>query len=113
MKKDSPPIKKTLDDFFQIIISVVSEGTSDSYALMVMDNFNKKNMKQFPFLKYIRTSRGKVEIGEQVNAVHPKLMAKYVLKLMNTLFSDLFRHLVRKKLSVGLYEDLKRLGVEF
>ncbi len=113
MKTASHELKKTLDDFFGIIISVVSEDTSDSYALMVMEKFNKKNEKDFPFLRYVRTRRGKIEIRDKINGVSPKFVAKYVKKLMDGPFSDLFRHLVRKKLSVGLYEDLKRLGVDF
>jgi len=104
--------QQILTNFFVAIVRVVSEGTSDKYAVMVIKNFDKVNKKKFPFLRYIDFQLGKIIVNEKINSIDPKLVSKFITKLMDSLFSDLFKHLIRKKISVGLYEDLKKLGVK-
>ena len=100
-----------LTNFFEAVSGVVSEGTSDTYAAMVITKFNKQISSEFPFVKYIHLHTNKVKIDKEINSVSVKLIGKFISKLINSLFSDLFKHLIRRQLDLGLLEDLKSLGV--
>ena len=104
--------QKILKDFFDTIISIVSQGTSDTYATMLLMRFNKKNASDFPFVKYINLQKKKTEINKKINSINSKLVAKYITKLVNSIFSDLFKHLLKREMSVELLKDFKKLGVK-
>jgi len=103
--------KEILEHFFDVILGVVSEGTSDNYALMVISQFSKKISKDFPFVKYF-SIKNSVKVDEKINRVDHKKVSKFITKLMDSLFSDLFKHLVKRKMDENLYNDLKLIGVK-
>ena len=106
------PNQQILKKFFETIISIVSQGTSDTYAAMVLMRFNKKNTSDFPFVKYINLYSKKIKINRKINSINSKLVAKYITKLVNNIFSDLFKHLLKKKMGIDLLKDFKKLGVK-
>jgi len=100
-----------LTSFFESVSGVVSEGTSDTYAAMVITKFNKSSSSQFPFVKYIHLHSNKVKIDKEINSVNVKKIGKFISNLINSLFSDLFKHLIRRQLGMSLLDDLEKLGV--
>ena len=104
--------QQILKKFFETIIKIVSQGTSDTYAAMVLMRFNKKNTSYFPFVKYINLYSKKIKINQEINSTNSKLVAKYITKLVDTIFSDLFKHLLKKEMSVDLLKDFRKLGVK-
>ena len=109
--------QQILTNFFRDIITVVSEGTSDSYAIMVISRFKKDNIKNFPFLEHVSLRpngqlSSSIEVSSKVDSVNPVLVRKFLTKLISSLFSDLFKHLLKRKMSTELYRDLKELGVD-
>jgi len=104
--------QKILTDFFRSLVKIVSGGTSDSYAILVIKIFVKKHTREFPFAKHIHIDLEEIKISKEINSVNPKLVGKLLSKLINSLFSDLFKHLVKRKISVELYEDLENIGVK-
>ena len=76
------------------------------------EKFNKKNISDFPFIKYINLQKKKIKINKKINSINSKLVTKYITKLVNSIFSDLFRHLLKKKMSLELLKDFKKLGVK-
>ena len=50
--------------------------------------------------------------NRKINSVNSKLLAKYITKLVNSIFSDLFKHLLKKKMDIELLKDFKKLGVK-
>ena len=101
-----------LKNFFNTIIDIVSQGTSDKYASMVLMRFNKKNISDFTFIKYIDLYSKKIKINQEINSINSKLIAKYITKLVNSIFSDLFKHLLKRKMGIDLLKDFKKLGVK-
>jgi len=104
--------QEILQYFLGTICRLVSEGTSDTYAAMVMTKFNRSNIKKFPFVNYIYIHSNKVNVDKKVNSVSPKLIGGFIKKLINSLFSDLFKHLIKRELEAGLLADLKFIGVK-
>lgn len=100
-----------MKNFIGAICRVVSEGTSDDYASMVINDFNKSNSAKFPFVKHIHLYPDRVTVGKEVNSVDSKIIGKFIKKIINSLFSDLFKRLVKRELGVGLLDDLKGIGV--
>ena len=116
-KLDTMPIRHSnqeiLQGFLGIICRLVSKGTSDTYAAMVIGNFNKKNSVEFSFVRYIHIHSNKVEIDKEINSIDSKLVGKFINNLINSLFSDLFKHLIKMEFSSRLLNDLKSLDVRF
>lgn len=104
--------QKILKNFIGAICRVVSEGTSDTYATMVITKFNKSNSAKFHFVEYIHLGSNKIRIDEEVNSVSPRLIGRFIKKMVDSLFSDLFKRLVKRELGIGLLEDLKDIGVK-
>ena len=104
--------QEILTDFFESIIRIVSEGTSDSYAKLVLIDFNKRNRKDFPFVKYIHNDSKKIKVNEKINSVDSKLVSRFLNRLINSLFSELFKHLLKSKMNVKVCEELKEIGVK-
>ncbi|MBW2976456.1 hypothetical protein KY347_03345 [Candidatus Woesearchaeota archaeon] len=102
-----------LTEFLGAICKEVSRGSSDKYALMVLKRFNKSNVKEFSFIRYINLFRGKVKISKEINSIDRKLIGKFIKKMADSIFSDLFKHLVKKNLSTELLENLRNMGVKF
>jgi len=50
--------------------------------------------------------------NQKINSVNSKLLAKYITKLVNSIFSDLFKYLLKKKMDIELLKDFKKLGVK-
>lgn len=104
--------QKILKNFIWAICRVVSEGSSDNYAIMVITQFNKSNSAKFPFVKHIHLSSNKIIVDKEVDLVSSKLIAAFIKNIINSLFSDLFKRLVKRQLGIGLLEDLKEIGVK-
>ena len=105
--------QEVLQNLLEAICRLVSEGTSDTYAAMVMTKFNRANIKKFPFVKHIHLYANGVKVGKKVNSNDPEFVGKFIKRLINSLFSDLFKHLITRKLDVGILDDLKSMGVRF
>jgi len=103
---------KILKNFFDTIIDIVSQGTSDTYAIMVLIKFNKKISSDFPLVKYINFNSKTIKINPKVDSLNSKIIAKYITKIVDSIFSDLFRHLLKKKMSLDLLDDFNKLGVK-
>ena len=104
--------QKILKNFIGAICRVVSEGTSDTYATMVIKKFNKSNNAEFPFVKYIHLDSNKIKVDGEINSVGSRSVGKFIKKMINTLFSDLFKRLVKRRLGIGLLGDLEDIGVK-
>jgi hypothetical protein len=104
--------QEILRNFMGAICRVVSEGTSDTYAAMVITKFSRSNSAKFPFVKHITLDSNKVQVDKKVDSVSPKLIGAFIKKMMDSLFSDLFKRLVKRQLGIGLLEDLKDIGVK-
>src|SRR3989338_4841936 len=87
--------QEILQNLLGAICRLVSEGTSYTYASMVMTKFNRANIKKFPFVKYIHMHLNKVNVDKKVNSVSPKFIGRFIKKMINSLFSDLFKHLIK------------------
>jgi|TARA_Y100000310_G_scaffold216244_1_gene217256 hypothetical protein len=101
-----------LANFIGSVCNVVSEGTSDRYAIMILNKFNKSVKAQFPLVKYIHIRHNKVNINKEINSIDSKVIAKYIKKIMSSLFSHLFMRLVKRELDVSLLHDLQDIGVK-
>ncbi|MAE42803.1 hypothetical protein CMO93_03455 [Candidatus Woesearchaeota archaeon] len=104
--------QKILTDFLETIIQLVSKGTSDTYAAMVIMKFTERSSAKFPFARYIHVDSNKIKINPKINSVDPKLIANFINKEINTLFSDLFRHLLKREMGAIVYDELKEIGVK-
>ena len=104
--------EEILTHFFETIVRIVSEGTSDTYTAMILMKFSSKNRSDFPFVKYIKIGPSQIEIDKKINSVNSKLMGRYITKLIDSLFSHLFKHLLKRKMNAELYKDLKKLSVK-
>ncbi|MEK6949806.1 MAG: hypothetical protein AABX34_06290, partial [Nanoarchaeota archaeon] len=60
----------------EAICRLVSEGTSDTYATMVMTKFNRANIKKFPFVKHIHLYANGVKVDKKVNSSDPEFVGK-------------------------------------
>ena len=103
--------QEILTNFLEAICRIVSEGTSDTYAAMVIRKFNKSNSKEFPVVKYIHFEANRFNVDKKVNNINPKFIGKFIKKIINSLFSDLFKRMVKREIDVGLLRDLKSIGV--
>ena len=103
--------QKVAHDFLSTIVKVTSPGASDKYVLMVLNKFCKNNEEFFPFLKYIHINLSGIKVDSKINSVNPKFLGKFFKVLVNTLFSDLFAILIRRKLNPKLEKDLEAMGV--
>lgn len=97
----------------EAICRFVSEGSSNRYATMVLRKFNKNSSLEFPFVKYIDIYSNRIDVDEELNSINNKDVGRYIIRLTNSLFSDIFKRLIKRQLGVGLLEDLKQMGVKF
>ncbi len=104
--------KAIIEELLDIIVRIVSEGSSYQYILMVLSKFVQSHIEEFPFAAHIHIDLHGIKVGEEINSADPQLVGKFLKVMINTLFSDLFMHLVSRKLPKGLIEDLEYLGVE-
>ena len=105
--------QRVIKHFLEAICRVVSEGSSDTYAVMILKKFNKEVSSEFPFVKDMHLYSNRIEVSENINSVNKKAIGNYIKKLMNSLFSDLFKRLLKREIGIGLLEDLKEIGVRF
>mgnify|MGYP001563982284 CR=1 FL=1 len=105
--------QEILQNFLGAICKLVSKGTSDKYATMVISRFNKSNSAEFPFVEHIRLYSNRVKVDKEVNSNDPKLVGKFIKMLIDSLFSDLFKHLIKRYVNKGLLVDLESIGVRF
>lgn len=91
----------------------MSHGSSDNYAEMVLKKFIKDKSAKYTFLNLIDTNTLKsgVKIDPKINTVQQQLIGQFISDLNNTLFSDLFRHLLASSLTPELVNELKQMGV--
>lgn len=108
--------KDILTKFIASIIKVVTGGTSEKYAVMILKKFIKNRKAKYDFLEYIDLSSldsaGNVKIDDQMNSAEPKEVGKFIDEMINSLFSDLFKQLLSREISAALLIDLKMLGVD-
>ena len=104
--------EEILKHFFETIVRIVSEGTYDTYTAMVLMKFCSKNRSNFPFVKYIEIEPHQVNIDKKINSVNSKFIGRYITILIDSLFSDLFKHMLKRKMDVELFKDLKNLSVK-
>lgn len=107
--------KEILTKFIASIIRVVTGGTSERYAVMILKKFIKNKKTKYAFLQYINldylNKAGSVKIDEQINSAEPKEVGQFIDEMINSLFSDLFKQLLSREISPALLIDLKMLGV--
>ena len=103
--------QRIMQDFFDNIVKIVSEGSSDKYVMMVLNKFVDVHKGIFPFLKYVSIDLNKIKVDKKINSVSHKLVGKFLKVLINSLFSQLFFLLVKRKIPLELAEDLKSLGI--
>lgn len=101
-----------IQDFFDNLVEIVSEGASDKYVLMVLRKFTERHAKSHPFLKYVHIDLKRIKVDKKINSVNPKLVGKFLKALVNSLFSHLFMLLVKRKIPPELAEDLESLGIK-
>lgn len=101
-----------LSEFFDTIIKLVSEGTADTYAVMVMKKITNEKKRRYPFLADLTFKKNTVIVSKDIDKYSPQDISAFITELIDSIFSDLFKHLLRKKMSEGLYKDLKQIGVE-
>ena len=116
MKRDNldqaaRPNDVIVKEFLDTIVKIVSEGSSYQYILMVLRKFMESHIEIFPFIKYLQINSDGIAVDKKINSVDPQLIGKLLKVLVNTMFSDLFMHLVKKKLPKGLSKDLDNMGV--
>ena len=107
--------KITLEKLLDSIIKVVSRGTSEKYAVMVIKKFINKHKSSYEFLNYVDISGNtheSIKIDDQINTAEPKEVGKFIEEMINSLFSDLFKQLLSREISSELLVDLKMLGVD-
>jgi len=104
--------KAIIEEFLDIIVRIVSEGSSYQYILMVLNKFVQSHLEEFPFANHIHIDLNGTKIGEEINSIDPRLIGKFLSIMVNTLFSGLFMHLVSRKLPKELIEDLEYLGLK-
>ncbi len=108
--------KEILTKFIASIVKVVTRGTSEKYAVMILKRFIKDQKTKYEFLEYIDltslNNAGSVKIGEEINAAEPKEVGKFIDEMIDSLFSDLFKQLLSREISPALLVDLKMLGVD-
>ena len=107
------PNDKVVLDFLDTIVKVTSPSASDKYVLMVLNKFCESNKEFFPLVQYIHISLNGIKIDRRLNHVEPKAIGKFLRVLINTLFSDLFMLMIKRKISSKLAQDLKNFGVQF
>ena len=101
-----------MQEFFDSLVKIVSEGASDKYVLMVLHKFVESHTKVYPFLKYVHIDLKKIKVNKKINSVNPKFIGGFLKFLINSLFSHLFMLLVKRKIPSELAEDLEFLGIK-
>ena len=105
--------EKVVKEFLETIVKVTSAGASDKYVLMVLSKFCESDAEFFPFVRHINISLDGIKINSRINSVDSKFIGKFLRVLINTLFSDLFMLLIKRKIDSQLAKDLKYFGVNF
>lgn len=100
-----------VDEFLNSIVKLVAQGSSDKYVLMVLGKFINGNKKTFPFLDCVCIDLKGISVDKKINSVNPRLIGKFLKILINSVFSELFMLLVKRKIPKALAKDLEALGV--
>ena len=103
---------KVVLEFLNTIVKVTSPGASNKYVLMVMNKFCESNKEFFPFVQHLHINLKGIKADSKLNSVEPKSIGKFLRVLINTLFSDLFMLMIKRKINSKLAKDLKYLGVK-
>lgn len=101
-----------MQDFFDNLVKIVSEGASDKYVLMVLHKFVERHIEVYPFLRYVHIDLKKIEVDKKINSIDPEFVGEFLKVLINSLFSHLFMLLVKRKIPSELAEDLEFLGIK-
>ena len=108
--------KEILTKFISSIIKVVTRGTSEKYAVMILKKFIKDRKTKYGFLKYMDINSldtaGSIKIDDELNSIEPKELGKFIDEMIDSLFSDLFKQLLSREISPSLLVDLKMIGVD-
>ena len=64
--------QQIMQDFFDNIVKIVSEGSSDKYVMMVLNKFVEAHKGIFPFLKYVSIDLNKIKVDKKINSVNPQ-----------------------------------------
>lgn len=107
------PNHEVIKNLLEAICRIVSESSSDTYAVMILKKFNKEVCPEFPFIEYIHLNTNRIDIKEEIDSIDKKRIGMYIQKLMNSLFSDLFKRLVKREIGIVLLEDLKEMDIKF
>jgi DNA-binding ferritin-like protein (Dps family) len=105
--------KKALAEFFDLIVNIISEGTSDNYAVMVMTQYISNKSHEYPFVKSIHLSKNGTVVDDAIMNINQQDMSTFLTELMDSLFSKLFKHLIKNKMTKELHNEMKALGVDF
>lgn len=101
-----------MQDFFDNLVKIVSEGASDEYVLMVLHKFLDDHIEEYSFLRHVRIGSKKIKVDKEINSTSPDIVGEFLKLLVNSLFSRLFVLLVRRKIPSELAKDLEFLGVK-
>jgi hypothetical protein len=104
--------KAIIQNFFDTVSAVISEGSSDKYAAMVLENFIVQARKKYPAAQHVSFKGEKLIVLHSMDTCTQKQLATFLEHLMNSLFSQLFKHLVKKRMTIELYEKIRQLGVK-
>ena len=97
--------QEVLTKFIQGICKFISEGTSYTYAVVILKKFNDDNKKYFPFVKHIQFYTGRFHVDVEVNKVESDLVKSYVKKMFDSLFSELFKRFVKREMGEAMFRD--------
>lgn len=103
--------QKTVSVFLNNILKLASKGSSENYAAMVLTRYLAKIEKKYPFVKAITVTPKRVIVDKRINKASPHQVGKLLTNVIDSLFSDLFKLLVKRTMPMTFVRDLENLGV--
>jgi len=102
--------KEVTTKFFNAILQLMSEATSDEYAIVALRNVKKKLKKDFPLLKYIDVA-DPTDVDPLINKVDTVRLGKLLGIIIDTVGSDIVKRNLAQQLNKDDLLYLSKLGV--
>lgn len=103
--------QKTVSVFLNNILKLASKGSSANYAAMVMTRYMTGVSKKYSFVQYITITPKRVIVDKKINGSSSTQVGRLLTDVIDSLFSDLFKLLVKRTMPMTFVRDLEDLGV--
>ncbi len=114
--------QKIVQAFMQSVVKTHSKLTDNNYTLYLLNVIKKKNIKNYPFLKFInlkleKSKRLNVKIDSQINSIDNKQLKETLQLIIDQLSissdeKDPYKKILRYNMELDLVKTLENIGVD-